>query len=48
LAQLYAGYLPARQLAKHGLAEPSSPTALDLLDEHFPVGDPWLFGPDHF
>ena len=48
LAQLYAGYLPARQLARHGLLEPSSPSALDLLEEHFPVGDPWLFPPDHF
>lgn len=48
LAQLYAGYLPARQLARHGLAEPSSPAALDLLEAHFPVGDPWLFVPDHF
>ena len=48
LAQLYAGYLPARQLARHGLVGPSSPTALDLLEELFPVGDPWLFAPDHF
>ena len=48
LAQLYAGYLPARQLARHGLVEASSPGALDLLEEHFPTGDPWLFSPDHF
>lgn len=48
LAQLYAGYLPARQLARHGLVEASSPGALDLLEELFPVGDPMLFGPDHF
>jgi len=48
LSQLYAGYLPARQLAKHGLVEASSPGALDLLEEIFPVGDPWLFAPDHF
>ena len=48
LAQLYAGYVPARQLARHGLVEPSSPAALDLLEAHFPVGDPWLFAPDHF
>ena len=48
LAQLYAGYLPARQLARHGLIEPSTPSALDLLEELFPVGDPWLFAPDHF
>ena len=48
LAQLYAGYLPARQLARHGLIEASSPRALDLLEEIFPTGDPMLFGPDHF
>ncbi|MBA2783887.1 MAG: GNAT family N-acetyltransferase [Rubrobacteraceae bacterium] len=48
LAQLYAGYLPARELARHGLVRASSPEALDLLEELFPLGDPWLFGPDHF
>jgi predicted acetyltransferase len=48
LAQLYAGYLPARDLARHGLIEASSPEALDLLDTLFPQGDPWLSGPDHF
>jgi predicted acetyltransferase len=48
LAQLYAGYLPARDLARHGLVKPSSPEALDLLEELFPPGDPWLYGPDHF
>lgn len=48
LAQLYAGYLPARQLARHGLLEASSPAALDLLEEVFPTGDPMLFVPDHF
>ncbi len=48
LAQLYAGYLPARQLARHGLVEASSHGALDLLEELFPTGDPWLFVPDHF
>jgi predicted acetyltransferase len=48
LAQLYVGYLPARQLARHGLVGPSSPAALHLLEEHFPTGDPWLFVPDHF
>jgi predicted acetyltransferase len=48
LAQLYAGYLPARDLARHGLLDASSPEALDLLDSLFPVGDPWLYGPDHF
>ena len=48
LAQLYAGYLPARDLARHGLVKASSPQALDLLEELFPLGDPWLYGPDHF
>ena len=48
LAQLYAGYLPARGLARHGLAEPSLPEALRLLEELFPPGDPWVFPPDHF
>jgi predicted acetyltransferase len=48
LAQLYAGYLPASNLARHGLIKASSPEALDLLGALFPPGDPWLFGPDHF
>ena len=48
LAQLYAGYLPARDLARHGLVKASSPEALDLLEELFPLGDPCLYGPDHF
>jgi len=48
LAQLYAGYLPAKDLARHGLIKASSPEALDLLGELFPLGDPWLYGPDHF
>jgi predicted acetyltransferase len=48
LAQLYAGYLPARDLARHGLVRTSSPEALDLLEALFPQGDPWLFVPDHF
>jgi predicted acetyltransferase len=48
LAQLYAGYLPARQLARHGLVEPSSPAALELLGALFPVDDPWVYPPDHF
>lgn len=48
LARLYAGYLPARQLARHGLLQPGSARSLDLLEALFPVGDPWLFGPDHF
>ena len=48
LAQLYAGYLPVRDLARHGLLQASSPEALDLLEALFPRGDPWLYGPDHF
>ena len=48
LAQLYAGYLPVRDLARHGLVEASSPEALGLLETLFPVGDPWLAAPDHF
>jgi predicted acetyltransferase len=48
LAQLYAGYLPAKQLAEHGLIEPGSPEALELLEAFFPVGDPRVSGPDHF
>jgi predicted acetyltransferase len=48
LAQLYAEYLPASDLARHGLIQASSPKALDLLEAIFPLGDPWLFGPDHF
>ena len=48
LAQLYAGYLPARDLARHGLLRASSPKAMDLLETLFPLGDPWLSGPDHF
>jgi predicted acetyltransferase len=48
LAQLYSGYLPVRDLARHGLVEASSPEALGLLETLFPVGDPWLAAPDHF
>ena len=48
LAQLYAGYLPVGGLARHGLVEASSQRALELLETLFPVGDPSLFGPDHF
>ena len=48
LAQLYAGYLPARGLARHGLVRPGSPRAIELLEALFPVGDPCLFAPDHF
>ena len=48
LAQLYAGYLPAKQLAEHGLIKPGSPEALELLEAFFPVGDPWVYKPDRF
>ncbi|MGF1470752.1 MAG: enhanced intracellular survival protein Eis [Rubrobacteraceae bacterium] len=48
LAQLYAGYLPARQLAWRGLIEPGSERALELLEAFFPVGDPWVFPLDRF
>jgi predicted acetyltransferase len=48
LAQLYAGYLPVKDLARHGQLDASSPEALELLDSLFPPGDPWLYGPDHF
>ena len=48
LAQLYAGYLPARELARHDLLQLSSTGALELLDLLFPVGDPRLYRPDHF
>lgn len=48
LAQLYAGYLPVRQLERHGLLRASSEEALRLLEAMFPVGDPWVFEPDHF
>jgi predicted acetyltransferase len=48
LAQLYAGYLPAGQLARHGLLETSSPAALEILEARFPPGDPYVSPPDHF
>ncbi len=48
LAQLYAGYLPAGQLARHGLIEPSSPEALEMVEELFPAGEPWVYPADHF
>ncbi len=48
LAQLYAGYLTVRQLARHGLVKPGSPGALEILDSLFPVDDPWIYPPDHF
>ena len=48
LAQLYAGYVPAGQLARHGLIQPGSSRALELLDAWFPMGDPYVSVPDHF
>ncbi len=48
LAQLYAGYLSAGQLARHGLVRPGSARALETLEALFPPGDPWLFPQDHF
>jgi predicted acetyltransferase len=48
LAQLCAGYLSARQLARHGLIGASSPEALEVLEALFPVDDPWVFPQDHF
>jgi hypothetical protein len=47
LAQLYARYLPARQLVRIGLVKLGSARAVELLEELFPPGDPWLFPPDH-
>ncbi len=40
LAQLYAGYLPARQLIRNGLVRPNSANALELLEAFFPLDDP--------
>lgn len=48
LAQLFAGYLPARELARHGLIKPGSERALELLEDMFPAGDPWVFSLDRF
>jgi predicted acetyltransferase len=48
LARLYSGYLPARQLARHGLIDSGSPGALELLEALFPSSDPWVYPPDHF
>jgi predicted acetyltransferase len=48
LAQLYAGYLPARELARRGYIEPGSEKALKLLEEMFPTKDPWVFPLDRF
>ena len=48
LAQLYAGYLPARELHRQGLLGPSSEKALELLEELLPADDPWVFPLDRF
>ncbi|MDP8938731.1 MAG: GNAT family N-acetyltransferase [Actinomycetota bacterium] len=48
LAQLYAGYLPAEQLAHRALLECSSPAAFEALAALFPVGDPYVSPPDTF
>ena len=48
LAQLYAGYQPARELVRRGYTRTSSERALGLLEEMFPVGDPWVFPLDRF
>ena len=48
LAQLYAGYLPARELVRRGYIEPGTEKAIELLEEMFPAGDPWVFSLDRF
>ena len=48
LAQLYAGYLSARQLHRRGLVKPGSGRSLELLDAIFPPADPWVFPLDRF
>jgi predicted acetyltransferase len=48
LAQLYAGYLSARQLARRDLVRPSSAKALELLETFLPPGDPYVSPPDDF
>ena len=48
LSQLYAGYLPARELARLGLIKPHSEKALELLEEMFSAADPWVFPLDRF
>jgi predicted acetyltransferase len=48
LAQLYAGYLPVEDLARHDLLDATSPWALRLLDSLFPLRDPRLYRLDHF
>jgi len=48
LAQLYAGYLPARQLARQGKLRANSAKALELLERFFPLSDPYVSPPDDF
>jgi len=48
LAQLYAGYVSARQLARRGLVRPNSIKALELLETLFPPSDPYVSPPDDF
>lgn len=48
LAQLYAGYLPVRELVRRGYIGADSEKALELLEEMFPAGDPWVFSMDRF
>lgn len=48
LAQLYAGYLSARQLVGLDLVRPNSSRAFELLNTLFPSGDPYVSPPDHF
>ena len=48
LAQLYAGYLSARQLAHQGTLRPNSAKALELLERCFPPSDPYVSSPDDF
>ena len=48
LAQLYAGYLSARQLAHQDKLQPNSVEALELLERFFPPSDPYVSPPDDF
>ena len=48
LAQLYAGYLSARQLARQGKLRPNSAEALELLEGYFPPSDPYVSPLDDF
>jgi predicted acetyltransferase len=48
LAQLYAGYLSARQLLRRDLVQPNSAKALELLETLFLPSDPYVSPPDDF